>query len=88
MTVSKKRREEWHPDNVIEMAMRKENIDIEKFLVSDKRITKRSQSSAGIENDNTLAAAHFDAGRISAITDRVRAWTGNASSDSPEPDPH
>jgi hypothetical protein len=88
IAVRKKRREEWHPDNVVEMAVRKENVEIEAFLVSDKSVTKPSQSSPGIEDDNTFAAANLDAGRVSAITDCVRSWTGDASPDTPKPDPH
>jgi hypothetical protein len=88
MIVRKKRREKWQPNNMIEMAVRKENVGIETFLVSDKRITKRPQSSPGVEYDDTFAAANFDAGRVSAIPDRVRSRTGDASPDSPEPDPH
>jgi hypothetical protein len=88
MIVRKKWREKWQPNDMIEMAVRKENVGIETFLISDKRITKRSQSGSGVEYDDTFAAANFNARRVSAIPDRVRSRTGDASPDSPKPDPH
>ena len=70
------------------MAMRKENIGREPFLVFEKRIAERSQAGSGIENDDALAAANFDARCVSAVTDRIWARTGDTSPDPPKPDPH
>jgi hypothetical protein len=73
---------------MIEMTMRYENVDVSYFSVFGKLDAKLPQSSSGIEDDNMFTAANFDAWRIAAITDRRGTRAGNASSDSPEPDPH
>jgi len=68
--------------------MRYENVDVSNLRVLEKFDTKLPQAGACIENDNMLAAANLDAWRVTAITDRRGTGAGNASSDSPKPDPH
>ena len=68
--------------------MRYENVDVADLLVLEKLNTKLPQTGTRIENDNMFAAADLDAWRIAAITDRRGTGTGDASSDSPKPDPH
>ena len=68
--------------------MRDENIDVAYFVLLQKLYTERPQSRPCVENEDTLIATNLDARRVAAITHCCRAGTGNASSDSPEPDPH
>ena len=68
--------------------MRNKNIDVAYFLVLEQLDAERAQSGSGVKNEDTVAAADLDAWRVAAVTHRSRAGTGNASSDSPEPNPH
>jgi hypothetical protein len=70
------------------MTVGQKNIDIANIWVLDKRVAERSQSGARIEDKHAFAAAHFDAGGIAAIADGFRSGTGDATADSPEPNPH
>jgi hypothetical protein len=79
---------ERQANNVIEMAVRNENINIAKFFVFDEVQTERAQSCSGIEYEDMLAASHFDTRRVAAVPNRRRARASNASTDPPEPNPH
>ena len=73
---------------MIEMAVRNENVDVAYGLVFDELQPERAQSGAGVKNKNMLTAANFDAGRVAAITNCRWTGAGDASSDTPEPNPH
>jgi hypothetical protein len=73
---------------VIEMAVRNENIDVTDVLVLDELEAERTQSGAGVENKNVLIAANFDTRRVAAITNCRWTGAGDASSDTPKPNPH
>src|SRR5689334_4322231 len=86
--LAKKRCEKRQPGNMVEMAVRDKNIDVANFLVLEQLDAERTQSGPGVKNKNAVAAANLDAWRIAAVSHRCRAGTGDASSDSPEPNPH
>src|SRR5689334_20124230 len=88
IVLAKKWREERQAGNVIKMTMRDEDIDVAYFLVLKQLDAERSQSRAGVKNEDAFTATNFDAWRVAAITHCCRARAGNASSDSPEPHPH
>src|SRR6185312_9513211 len=50
----------------------------------DQRVAERAQPRAAVEDQHMLAAAHLDAGGVSAIAHRVGAGTGNAAADTPK----
>jgi hypothetical protein len=68
--------------------MRDKDIDVAYLVVLEKLDAKRSQSRASIKNEHTLTAANLDAWGIAAIANCCWARTGDASSDSPKPNPH
>jgi hypothetical protein len=68
--------------------MRDENIDVADALVLDEIKSKWAQPGAGVENENVITTADFDAGRVAAITNCRWTGTGDASSDTPKPNPH
>jgi hypothetical protein len=73
---------------MIEMAVRDENIYVADALVLDEIESKWAQSRASIENQNMITTADFDAGRVAAITNCRWTGAGDASSDTPKPNPH
>jgi hypothetical protein len=73
---------------VIEMAMRYEDVDVVYFLVFGQFDSEWPQSGARIEDDDMVTTTNLDAWCVAAITDRCWPGTRNASSDSPEPNPH
>ncbi len=73
---------------MIEMTMGDENIDMTDSLVLDELQAKRAQSGPGVENNNMVPATNLDARCIAAVANRRWAGTGDASSDTPKPNPH
>jgi hypothetical protein len=88
VTLGEKWREERQANDMIEMTVGQENVDIANIFIPDQRVAERSQSGAGIEDKHAFAAAYFDAGGIAAIADGFRSGAGDATADSPEPNPH
>src|SRR4051812_47442602 len=72
--------------DVVPVRMGKEQMQINRrapeLLVQRK--TEFADAGAGVENDDVAIRAHFDAGRIAAVTDGRRSRNGNRSPDTPE----
>src|SRR5262249_1846665 len=49
-------------------------------------LAQGANARPGIENDNLAVAPELDARRIAPVTNRVRAWNGDRSSNTPKPD--
>ena len=83
-----KRREERQPDHMVEVGVAEENIGISCQVCIDKRVPERPNAGASIEDQHSIAAAHFHARRIAAVADRVWPRARNAASHAPKADPH
>src|SRR6185312_5233761 len=88
VSFGEKRREKRQADDMVEVAMREEDVDVADFLILDQRIAERAEPGAGVEDEDVLAAADFDARRVAAIADCLRSRAGDASAHAPEPNPH
>jgi len=72
------------------MRVRDEQCEVQRLVFEfvEQRLSQRAQSGAAIENQDVLAATHFDARRITAIADSVGPRTGNTPADAPKSNAH
>ena len=64
------RGEERYADDMIDVAMTEENIGTRRCAAADKRLAERTQSRAGIKDEQAVPAPHLDAGGVSAVAGR------------------
>src|SRR5687767_13195208 len=77
-------REERQAGHMIDMKMAEEDIEIGGLRLVDKPITERPKPGSSIEDQDVIAATHFNAWRIAAIARCVLTGTSNAAADPPE----
>ena len=68
---------------MIEMGMREKMIRIHHAAIIE-RVAEQAKPGPGVEDQQPVAAAHFDAGGVSAVTGGGFARTGDAAADAPE----
>src|SRR5262249_8560583 len=76
------RREERKPREVVRMTEAEEEGGVDGLLI--ERIAEEPQPGAGVEYEETVAAANLDARRVAAISRRAGAWAGSAAAHAPE----
>ena len=70
--------------DVIEVGVGEQHVHVERRLA--QRAVERAQARSGVQNEQTVAAAHLQTARVAAIADRVRPRTRDAAAHAPETD--
>ena len=81
------RGKERQPADMVEMRAAVKQIEVRRRVGADQFITDEAQPGAAVEDQQMLAAADFDAGRIAAVTHRVGARAGDTAAHAPKSHP-
>src|SRR5262252_142324 len=77
-------REERQAADMVEMGVAVEEIGVDRAALLHQLVAELPEARSAVEDQEALAAAHLDAGRVAAIADGFGPGAGDAAADAPE----